>query len=347
MLVLVSVAVQICLCQAKLDPDSQAVAQAIVSQSGLHLPASDHDMMKFFQREWATTTCEEFDVHWMSATGPRTLLPIGEPERNHFKHQLSIQRRTSISDCDPRSHLVPLQFLRDVGVIVLGATASDEIRSIHLFRADPRTTIVECPQLSEKKVTPGTKCGAFTDSEILTQVRTNGDPDITRLVFLVRVFTAKDIWHFERIGDIPLPPAPAIAIDVLPPMPMRLGSPINVTVTVDNITGKDIYLASERGVNGSFVDYRFLLTKDGREVPTTFFHRKITGRQRPDDPSEVYSGSSILLSHPPGRMFTMIIDLTRLYEITEPGSYVVSVSRFDEYSKTAVRSKPVALVVSP
>lgn len=142
---------------------------------------------------------------------------------------------------------------------------------------------------------------------------------------------------------------PGYSIAVAPPNgPVRLGSPINVIVTVTNTSGKELYMASDRGKDGTYKDFVVLLMRHGREVETTVFHRRIRGRQRPDDPPEVESfGSSILLPHPPGKMFVMTIDLKRLYEITEPGAYTLDVSRFDDYSKTTVRSKTVTLKIVP
>jgi len=43
----------------------------------------------------------------------------------------------------------------------------------------------------------------------------------------------------------------------------------------------------------------------------------------------------------------MPIDLKRLYEIKEPGVYTLDVSRFDEDSKTMVRSKTLTLKIVP
>ncbi len=122
---------------------------------------------------------------------------------------------------------------------------------------------------------------------------------------------------------------------------MRLKEPLEVTVTLTNVSSGEIYLASSRGADSKYKVFHFSLTKNGKEVETTFFHRKITGRQRSDDPSEVEQDSSIVLSHPPGIVFEMTIDLTKLYQITEPGTYKLVVSRFDEYSKTTVQSAPV------
>jgi hypothetical protein len=112
----------------------------------------------------------------------------------------------------------------------------------------------------------------------------------------------------------------SIAVD--PPVgAIHLGSPINVALTVTNTSGKEIYWVSDRGKDTVYKTFAILLMKDGREVETTFFNRKISGRNRPDDPQEVETGSSISAPLVPGKMFVMAIDLTRLYEIKEPGLY--------------------------
>jgi hypothetical protein len=43
----------------------------------------------------------------------------------------------------------------------------------------------------------------------------------------------------------------------------------------------------------------------------------------------------------------MTLDLTRLYDVKDPGLYMLVVSRFDEYSNTTVRSKPLTLNIVP
>ena len=147
----------------------------------------------------------------------------------------------------------------------------------------------------------------------------------------------------------PLSSVLSIAVDP-PPSPIRLGSPtIKVTVIVKNISDKEIYLETVRSPNGvaAYMDFGYLLTKDGREVETTFFHRKITGRNREGDPQEVWAGSFILLPHPPGVIYQMLIDLKRLYEIKEPGVYALEVSRFDQDHKTKVRSNTLGLKILP
>src|SRR5882672_3492270 len=67
---------------------------------------------------------------------------------------------------------------------------------------------------------------------------------------------------------------PVFSIAVAPPDdPIKLDSPILITVTVTNISGREAYWASDRGADGGYTDFRYLLMKDGHEVETTLFHR--------------------------------------------------------------------------
>jgi hypothetical protein len=128
----------------------------------------------------------------------------------------------------------------------------------------------------------------------------------------------------------------------------RLDSPIQVTMTIKNITDRDIFWSASRGTSNDtwYADFRFLLTKDGKEVETTFFHRLISGRQRPNDPVAIWTGSTILLPKPPGTIFVISVDLKHLYQITEAGQYKLEISRFAD-DKTIVHSNPVTFNVEP
>ena len=134
-----------------------------------------------------------------------------------------------------------------------------------------------------------------------------------------------------------------------PSNPFHLDSSMQVTMTITNITDGDVFWRAIRGTEKDswYPGFHFELKKDGKEAETTFFHRKASGRQRPDDPAEVWSGSTILLPKPPGIMFVMTIDLKRLYQITEPGEYTFEVSRVAEDEKTVVHSNSVTLKVVP
>jgi len=123
--------------------------------------------------------------------------------------------------------------------------------------------------------------------------------------------------------------------------------PINISVTVTNVSGKEVYWTAE-WPNTEYRAFDILVRKDGRKVGTTFFYRKITSTQRPDDPVGVWAGEAIVSPVVPGKSFTFKqIDLTRLYEITDPGVYTLDVSRYDENTKTSVFSDTLTLTIAP
>ena len=138
---------------------------------------------------------------------------------------------------------------------------------------------------------------------------------------------------------------PLFSITAVPPSgSFHVGKPIEVQVTVKNISGKEINWAYHR-TDIAYKAFQVRLTQSGHEVETTFFHRKITGRQRPDDPQEVASGSIILLPLAADASFTWTLDLTKLYKIESPGKYDLDICRYDDYSKTNVCSKSVTLTI--
>jgi hypothetical protein len=134
-----------------------------------------------------------------------------------------------------------------------------------------------------------------------------------------------------------------------PSNPISLKSSIQVTMTIKNITGGDVLWRAVRSTNPHswHSGFSFLLKKNGEEIETTFFHRKMSGRQRANDPVEVLSESTILLPKPPGTMFVHMIDLKRIYQITEPGQYTLDVSRMAEDDKTIVHSNTITLNIVP
>lgn len=140
---------------------------------------------------------------------------------------------------------------------------------------------------------------------------------------------------------------PEFSIVVTPPAgPIKLGVPVNVSVTVTNVSGKEIYWMAE-SPDTAYRALNILLKKEGRKVETTAFHRKITGTQRRDDPADVELGNATVSPIPPGKSFTLSIDLTRLYEITEPGVYTLGLGRYDENTKTSVFSNTLTLNIVP
>jgi hypothetical protein len=151
----------------------------------------------------------------------------------------------------------------------------------------------------------------------------------------------------DNANETPISSTPVFSISVDPPVnPMKLGASIEVKVTVTNISNEKIGWESAKS-DTAYQAFNFSLTKGGRETETTAFNRKITGRPRPEDPPEIEFGSSIASFVSPGQSFSFSIDLKRLYQISDPGTYVLDVSRFDDYSKMTVRSKAVTFDIVP
>lgn len=141
------------------------------------------------------------------------------------------------------------------------------------------------------------------------------------------------------------------SLTIAPPTDqIRLGTTINITITVKNTSDSDIYWRAELG-NTAYHAFRFLLIKDGKEVESTRFHRMIRNEPRPDDQTEsaVGSGSSVVSALEPGKSFTLTIDLNKLYEIKQPGQYTITASRTEETKdgKFVVKSNAVTLDIVP
>jgi hypothetical protein len=87
---------------------------------------------------------------------------------------------------------------------------------------------------------------------------------------------------------------PGYSISVSSPSELfRLGSPINIAITV-TAGDKEIYWRAEKSAT-AYRAFHFLLSKDGREGETTTFHRRITGRERPDDPPGDFGAALLCL----------------------------------------------------
>jgi len=170
---------------------------------------------------------------------------------------------------------------------------------------------------------------------------------------LVLVVLPTMLWTGSLVQEHPASSAesaslskPAFSITIAPSSPLDLSAPIEISVTVKNVSNTDMSWEAEYG-NTAYKAFDVSLTRGNHSVGTTFFHRKIRGKQRADDPHETAGGSSVVSMVPPGKAFTETIDLRRLYDITEPGMYTVQVSRYDEASKMVVHSNTLTLKIVP
>jgi hypothetical protein len=131
-----------------------------------------------------------------------------------------------------------------------------------------------------------------------------------------------------------------------PPDRQNVGGPVDIQATVKNTSGKEIYWSYAK-TDTVYQAFRVQLERDGKQVETTTFHRRILGQQRVGDSQVVEDGDSIALPVAAQATMTWTLDLSKLYQITEPGTYLVSASRDDECSKARVQSNRLSFQVSP
>src|ERR1039458_4631134 len=106
-------------------------------------------------------------------------------------------------------------------------------------------------------------------------------------------------------------------ITLTPPSgPLSLESPLLIEMYYTNTTNSDIYMTAD--ICRTCTGERILLTKDGKEVETTAFQRRSTGRGLPSD-SKLFPPShlnSLTLRYRPGVFWKVNLDIRKLYNIT-------------------------------
>lgn len=194
-------------CQAQSDFEDQIkmLADAMVSQTGLHVRQGAPDILGFIKIQGSNPECEVIDVHWVSLPG-KELIPAEEADRIRSSQSFSLgARRTVLPSCDPKSYQAFPSEFPNSRFIVFGTTAKNEIRGLHVG-TDPRVRIVECPELFGEKSKPETKCGPFVEPQTMVSVTMPHDPELVRLIFFAKVITGQNQWHLERLGTLDLAP---------------------------------------------------------------------------------------------------------------------------------------------
>jgi hypothetical protein len=126
-----------------------------------------------------------------------------------------------------------------------------------------------------------------------------------------------------------------------------IGDPMLVTVTLTNTSDKDVVWQSERP-DSAYRNFLFSLkTDDNPDLPSTAYHRRIRGKQLPDDPIHVDSGSWAFATLSPGQSVQFAVDLKRIFEFKNPGTFKLVVTRVDELNKITIHSKPIEIEVVP
>jgi hypothetical protein len=129
---------------------------------------------------------------------------------------------------------------------------------------------------------------------------------------------------------------------------VKSGSEARVGITLTNISKRQISIFKVNGngqaeLAGFDVDVR---NTDGNTPPETKYHKKIkTGEDAQGETSQVVvSGGYISLNS--GESVKDEIVVTRLFDLSSPGSYKVQVEKMDEQSKVVVKSNVITVTVT-
>lgn len=181
---------------------TKAVANAMLTKTGLHLPKGMPDILSLIDHQSKQSECEVIDVRWISLPGSDSI-PANRTSALSYPQTFSQVARRRHSGCDRASYRAYPSDFPFVQFIVFGTTNEGEIRGLHADR-DPREWIAECPELFGGKSTADTVCGVMVRPEVTASIHMPQDKQITLLVFFLRRFTTPNEWDLERLGALDL-----------------------------------------------------------------------------------------------------------------------------------------------
>jgi len=128
------------------------------------------------------------------------------------------------------------------------------------------------------------------------------------------------------------------------------GSQIWILVALENISGHEISVYREYTPDqGGFVYTADVRDEKATAVPETKFNRRLQSHDTPEEFARepyVVLGSGGEQGLGPGMRMTDRIDVSRLYDLSRPGTYTIQVQRLDLGSKTFVRSNKISVTVT-
>jgi hypothetical protein len=130
------------------------------------------------------------------------------------------------------------------------------------------------------------------------------------------------------------------------PQDIKIDESTQLGITLKNISASELSVGRLVAESDDF-DYHVMAVDDkGVEAPTTPYYRYVRGKRLPGDPHFV----------PPSRMIVMLkpdevlksqIKLDHLRLLDHAGTYTIWVERFDDISKSRVKSNTVTVTVNP
>jgi hypothetical protein len=103
----------------------------------------------------------------------------------------------------------------------------------------------------------------------------------------------------------------------------KIDSPILVVVTLTNTSSEPVRLINFRIADAAYrrLSWEYSLTREGANVEKTAFHRAIRGESCHGEPYILSDGSFVPFTMTPGQVDHTTIDVKKLFNISQPGSY--------------------------
>lgn len=127
---------------------------------------------------------------------------------------------------------------------------------------------------------------------------------------------------------------------------MRIGSPLRLDAVMKNVSHRDILVW--RNASGPELVYKVEIRDDNGSIPPeTKFRRDLRGLEDPryltPDTPIGFSGGWVPIKA--GKTLADPINVSRLYDLINPGNYTVQVKRLDQESETFVSSNVITVIV--
>jgi hypothetical protein len=114
-------------------------------------------------------------------------------------------------------------------------------------------------------------------------------------------------------------------------------APLMLEVVTANISDRDLTLWQRTAPDlAGWVYSADVRDESGNIPPSTAWGRRPMGE-----------GSEALLNLKPGQTNTDIIDITQLYDFSQPGTYTIQVQRNDDENNLAIKSNTIKVIITP
>jgi hypothetical protein len=141
----------------------------------------------------------------------------------------------------------------------------------------------------------------------------------------------------------PRHPKPAFSISISTAHEfLKLGDELEIEIATRNTSNQEL-MFSQDGIKDLNLQVEVRDAAGQEPRLTADYDRRLHPKTREDLP---FGGSHADLVKP-GRISKEKIILTRMFDLTAPGKYMIQVHRFDEISKTEVKSNSISVIVNP